>query len=141
MATIFRLPASPESLNQLSSKTMVETLGIEFVEVGEDFVRARMPVDGRTIQPYGILHGGANATLAETVASVAATLCCDPGKQIAVGVELNANHIRSVRSGFVYGTARPLHLGRSTHVWDVRIEDEEGMLVCASRLTLLIKDR
>lgn len=142
MSSIFRIAATPESLNQMNKGTIGEVLGIEFVEVGEDFIRARMPVDQRTVQPFGILHGGASATLAESVASVAATLCCDPEKQIAVGLELNANHIRSVRSGgHVFGTARPLHIGRSTHVWEVEIVDEGEKLVCASRLTVLIKDR
>lgn len=141
MPSIFKIPATPQGLNQFSPSTMAATLGIEVIEVGDDFLRARMPVDQRTMQPYGILHGGASATLSETLCSIAAGLCCDPATQIPVGLELNANHIRSVSSGFVIGTARPIHVGRSTHVWETRIEDEAGRLICVSRLTLLIKER
>jgi uncharacterized protein (TIGR00369 family) len=141
MPTIFRSPVSPAALNQSSKQTLVEHLGIEFLEVGEDFLRGRMPVDQRTVQPYGLLHGGASAALAETLASVAATLCVDLSSQMPVGLELNANHLRSVSAGYVYGTVRPIHVGRSTHVWETRIEDETGQLICVSRLTILIKSR
>jgi uncharacterized protein (TIGR00369 family) len=141
MAAIFPSSVSPAALNASSKQTLVEHLGIEFIEVGADFLRARMPVDQRTKQPYGLLHGGASAVLSETLGSVAATLCVDLNSQVPVGLELNANHIRSVSTGYVYGTVRPIHVGRSTHVWETRIEDEAGQLVCVSRLTILIKGR
>ena len=119
---------------------MVEAIGIEFVELTPDKVVASMPVDDRTRQPFGLLHGGASAALAETVASVAASLNLDPARQMAVGIELNANHVRGKRDGRVTATATPLHKGRRTHVWDIRIEDETGRIVCASRCTLAIVD-
>jgi 1,4-dihydroxy-2-naphthoyl-CoA hydrolase len=138
---LFKTQATPASLQNFSANTLVATLGIEFTEVGNDYLCARMPVEARTCQPYGILHGGASAALAETLGSIAASLCLDPARQIPVGLELNANHIRSISAGFVYGTARPIHVGRSTHVWEIRIEDERERLVCISRLTVLIKNR
>lgn len=114
-------------------------LGIEFIEAGEGYLVARMPVDKRTHQPFGILHGGASAVLAETLGSVASWIMLDdPEKQRAVGLEINANHIRAVKSGWVYGRCTPLHVGRSTHVWDIRITDEQGKLVCVSRLTCAV---
>lgn len=114
-------------------------LGIEFVEAGEGYLIARMPVDKRTHQPFGILHGGASVVLAETLGSVASwMLLDDPDKQRAVGLEINANHIRSVRDGWVYGRCTPIHTGRTTHVWDIRITDEQGKLVCVSRLTIAV---
>ena len=100
-----------------------------------------MPVDSRTVQPYGILHGGASAALAETLGSIAGMLVLDSEKEYCVGMEINANHIRSVRGGYVYGTAKPIHVGRKTQVWEIRIEDEEGKLVCISRLTLAVISR
>jgi 1,4-dihydroxy-2-naphthoyl-CoA hydrolase len=121
-------------------KGMVEAIGIEFLELTPDKVVATMPVDPRTRQPFGLLHGGASAALAETVASVGATLNLDREKQMAVGIELNANHLRGKREGVVTATATPLHRGRKTQVWDIRIEDETGRLVCASRCTLAIVD-
>jgi len=115
-------------------------LGIVLTEQGEDFLRGTMPVDQRTLQPYGLLHGGASVLLAETLGSMAANLCLeDPAQGQAVGLEINANHLRAVTAGVVTGTARPLHVGRSTQVWDIRIEDEQGRLVCVSRLTLAMK--
>jgi 1,4-dihydroxy-2-naphthoyl-CoA hydrolase len=120
---------------------MVETLGIEFVEVGEDSLTARMPVDRRTIQPAGLLHGGASVALAETLGSVAASLVVDPTTTACVGLEINANHIRSVRAGFVTGVARPIHLGSSTQVWDIRISDEHDRLACICRLTMAVLKR
>jgi 1,4-dihydroxy-2-naphthoyl-CoA hydrolase len=122
---------------------MVEHLGIEFVAVGEDSITARMPVDQRTVQPAGLLHGGASVALAETLGSVAATLCVNPAETTCVGLEINANHIRSVRSGYVTGVARPLHLGNSTQVWDIRIydDDEQERLVCVCRLTMAVLKR
>ncbi len=118
--------------------TMIEGVGIELVEIGEDYLKMRMPVDRRTIQPYGILHGGASLTLAETLGSAASRLCIDPNAERCVGMEINANHIRSARSDFVYGIARPLHLGKTSHVWEIKISDEKGQLVCISRITLAI---
>ncbi|MCL5033715.1 MAG: hotdog fold thioesterase [Bacteroidetes bacterium] len=130
--------ATIEFVNQLNGNTMGEQIGIEITEIGSDYLRGRMPVDKRTIQPYGILHGGASAALAETLGSIAGTLVLDPDKEFCVGLEINANHIRSVREGFVYGTARPIHIGGRTQVWEIRIEDERQSLVCISRLTLAV---
>jgi len=133
-----KLPASLETLQAIAQNTMSDHLGIEFTGVGEDFIRAKMPVDHRTRQPFGILHGGASAALAETLGSVASSLHIDLNKAYPVGLEINANHIRSVSEGYVYGTARPLHLGRRTHVWDIQIVNEDKKLVCVSRLTVMI---
>ena len=141
MAIIWRTIPTVEGLEQIVRGTMVEHLGIEFLEVGEDSLSARMPVDRRTVQPFGLLHGGASATLAETLGSMAGTLCLDPERNLVVGLEINANHIRSVRSGWVTGVARPLHIGSTTQVWEIRITDERGKLVCISRLTLAVVDR
>ena len=127
-----------ESFKDLGKGTMSELLGIEWTELGDDFLKARMPVDHRTIQPYGLLHGGASCVLAETLGSVCSVLVVDHTKFYCVGIEINANHIRSIRQGFVYGTCSPLHIGSSTHVWDIRITNEEGKLVCISRLTVAI---
>ena len=127
-----------EALNHLSQETMVSHLGIVFTEVGDDYLRATMPVDSRTVQPMRMLHGGASVALAETLGSVGATLCVDAARYACVGLEINANHIRAVRSGLVTGTARPLHMGRRTHVWQIEIHDEEARLVCVSRLTLAV---
>ena len=113
-------------------------LGIELIEAGDDFLKARMPVDRRTRQPAGVLHGGVSMVLAETLASWAAAYVVDPAKFHCVGQEINANHLRAVESGWVYGVARPIHLGRSSHVWDVRIHDETERLVCVSRVTMAV---
>lgn len=129
---------SLDELNALSKGTMGETLDIRFVEIGPNFLKASMPVDARTHQPYGLLHGGASAALAETVGSVASSLCIDTNTQICVGMEINCNHIRGKRTGIVTATATPLHLGESTHVWDIKIHDEREHLICISRLTLAI---
>ena len=138
--TLFR-NATIEFVNQLNRNTMGEQIGIEITEIGSDYLRGRMPVDKRTIQPYGILHGGASAALAETLGSIAGTLVLDPDKEFCVGLEINANHIRSGREGFVYGTARPIHIGGRTQVWEIRIEDELQSLICISRLTLAVLPR
>ena len=130
--------ASLESIKNLGDGTMTEHLGLEWVEVGKDFLKAKLPVDNRTIQPYGLLHGGASCVLAETLGSVASHLVIDANEFLCVGIEINANHIRSARKGFVYGVCTPLHLGSSTHVWDIRITDEQEKLVCISRLTVAI---
>ena len=118
--------------------TMADYLGIEWTELGDDFMKARMPVDDRTKQPYGLLHGGASCTLAETIGSVASAMVVDPGRFQCVGLEINANHVHSATSGFVTGIATPLHLGRSTHVWDIKIYDDNNRMVCISRLTVAI---
>lgn len=127
------------NLSFAHADSLVKHLGIEFTEVGEGYLIARMPVDGRTHQPFGILHGGASVVLAESLGSTASwMLLDDPSTQRAVGLEINANHIRSVREGWVYGRCTPIHTGRTTHIWDVRITDERGKLVCVSRLTVAI---
>jgi 1,4-dihydroxy-2-naphthoyl-CoA hydrolase len=116
-------------------------LGIEFTAIGDDFLRGRMPVTERTRQPFGILHGGASVALAETLGSVAAGLVVDPDKYRVVGQEINANHVRAVTEGFVIGTTRPLHLGKRSHVWEIRIADEQDRLVCISRITMFVIER
>jgi 1,4-dihydroxy-2-naphthoyl-CoA hydrolase len=136
--SIWKTPPDLATLNLMRNNTMVGHVDIEVIEAGPDFLRGRMPVDKRTHQPFGLLHGGASATMAETLGSIASTLCVDLSKEIVVGIEINANHVRGVKSGYVYGTVRPLHVGRSTHVWDIRIENEEGKLVCVSRLTVAV---
>lgn len=136
--SIWKSTPGLERLNAWGGETMMTALGMRITEIGEDFVRGSMPVDGRTHQPFGLLHGGASAALAETLASTGANLCCDPQSERAVGLEINCNHIRAVTHGQVIGTARPLHIGRSTQVWEVRIEDEAGKLVCASRMTCAV---
>jgi 1,4-dihydroxy-2-naphthoyl-CoA hydrolase len=116
-------------------------LGIEFTEIGADFLRGRMPVDDRTRQPFGILHGGASVALAETLGSTAAGLVVDPDKYRVVGQEINANHVRAVSDGFVIGTARPFHIGRRSHVWEIRIADEQERPVCISRITMFVVEK
>jgi 1,4-dihydroxy-2-naphthoyl-CoA hydrolase len=130
-----------EQLNDSGRKSMVSHLGIEFTAIGENSLSARMPVDERTIQPFGLLHGGASVALAETLGSLCASMTLDTTKKIPVGMEVNANHIRPVRSGWVYGEARPLHIGETTQVWEIRINNEAGKLVCISRLTMAVVDR
>ena len=134
---IWQTPPDLDALNAAARGTLAETLGIRLAEIGADFLRGTLPVDARTLQPFGLLHGGASAALAETLGSVAANLCCAPGTR-AVGLELNANHLRAVRAGMVAGTARPLHLGRATQVWEIRIEDAGGRLSCVARLTCAV---
>jgi len=138
---VFREPVSIDALNALSRGNMLEHVGIVFTEAGEDWLSATMPVDGRTRQPYGLLHGGASVVLAETLGSSAGNLCVDPSSHMCVGVEINANHIRAVTSGLVTGTARALHVGRSLQVWEIGIVDAQGRRVCASRLTLAVVPR
>lgn len=139
--SIWFTTVTPEQLNSSRQRTMISNLGIEFTEVGEDSLTARMPVDERTIQPFGLLHGGASVALAETLGSVAATLTLDTTKKIPVGLEVNANHLRPVTSGWVYGVVKPLHIGNSTQVWEIRIHNEVNKLVCVSRITLAVIDR
>lgn len=126
---------------QAGRNTMIEHVGIEIVEVGDDFIRGRMPVDHRTRQPYGILHGGASVVLAETLASMGCQYTIDWQRYRAVGLEINANHIRAVPDGFVTGTAKPFHLGRRTQVWEIQLRDERDKLSCVSRITMAIIDR
>jgi 1,4-dihydroxy-2-naphthoyl-CoA hydrolase len=127
-----------EQLQTLGANTMGALLGMEFTEIGENYLKMRMPVDDRTRQPYGLLHGGASAAMAETLGSVASAYVIDREKYICVGLEINANHIRGAKEGWVYGTVIPLHLGKTTHVWDIKIVDEREKLVCVSRLTVAI---
>jgi 1,4-dihydroxy-2-naphthoyl-CoA hydrolase len=129
-----------ETLNTLSAGTMARPLGIVFTEIGEDFIRGTMPVDDRTRQPLGLLHGGASVALAETLGSTGANLCVDDSR-LCLGQEINANHVRSARSGTVTGTARPLHIGGRSQVWSIDIVDEAGALVCISRLTMAVLTR
>lgn len=138
MPSPFRAIPDIARANAATRNTLLGALGIELIEIGEDFVRGRMPVDDRTRQPYGLLHGGASVALAETLGSFAGNLCLDPVEAAAVGLEISANHIRGVTDGWVVGTARALHIGRSTQIWDIRTEDEAGKLVCVSRLTLAV---
>ncbi len=135
---IWSKPATLDDLNARLPGTMMEHIGIEFTEIGDDYVRGRMPVDHRTFQPAGLLHGGASVALAETLGSVAAFLCVERDDQYVVGLEINANHVRSVRSGYVYGTCKPVHICSMTQIWETRITDEQDNLVCISRLTLAV---
>ena len=135
---IWKSLRSVEDLNSTRAGTLLEHLGIEFTEISDDFIRGTMPVDGRTRQPYGLLHGGASVALAETLGSTGATMCVDGAEHQCVGQEINANHVRRARSGTVTGTARPVHLGGRTHVWIIDIVNNEGNLVCTSRLTIAI---
>lgn len=127
-----------DALNHQSKGTMVEYLGIEIIEMGDDFVKAKMPVDLRTKQPMGLLHGGASVVLAESLGSMAANLCLDISKEYAVGLDINSNHIKSVREGFVTGIAKPIHLGSKTQVWEIKIYDENDKLINISRLTMAV---
>ncbi len=120
---------------------MVEYLGIEITETGDDFLRGTMPVDKRTIQPMGLLHGGASVALAETLGSIAGNLVLDPAKKYAVGLDINANHIRSAKTGIVTGTATPLHIGSTTQVWSIEIKDSQDRMICISRLTMAVLER
>ena len=128
-------------LQSLAPGAMANHLGIEWVEIGTDFLKMKMPVDERTKQPYGLLHGGASCALAETVGSIGSHLVIDPSKYLCVGLEINANHISGARSGFVTAIATPLHIGGSTHVWDIKIHDDLNKLVCVCRLTVAILEK
>lgn len=139
--SIWRINVPLAELQQMRRGTMVEHVDIQITEVGEDFLRGTMPVDHRTVQTMGILHGGASVVLAETLGSIAANLCVDQSRQACVGQEINANHLRPVASGLVTGTARPIHLGTRSQVWQIEIRDERARLVCISRLTMAIIER
>lgn len=135
--SIWKKAFTLDSLNQTSVDTLVEHLGIEYCDFDDNSLSAMMPVDGRTHQPLGMLHGGASVVLAETLGSLAANMCVDEGKY-CVGLDINANHVRAVRSGLVKGTAKPVHLGATTQVWQIEITEERGRLVCTSRLTMAV---
>ncbi len=138
MSIWFKKDLSLEDIKPLTPNTMGKHLGMEWVNIGDTFMQMRMPVDERTKQPYGLLHGGASCALAETIGSVASYFVIDNEKFICVGLEINANHIRSAIKGFVTATCMPLHIGASTHVWDIKITDERDKLICVSRLTVAI---
>ncbi len=138
---IFKEGITLESLNKWSGNTLAEQLGIEFITIGDDYLEARMPVDRRTHQPLGLLHGGASVSLAETMGSVAATLCVDQTKFFCVGLEINANHLKSVRDGFVKGITKPIHIGKKTQVWEIRILNEHDELICISRITMAVLEK
>lgn len=140
MSIWFR-PFTLDQIKAISRNTMVEHLGIEVVDFGDDYLIARMPVDHRTKQPAGLLHGGASVALAETLGSFGSYLCVDPALYDCVGVEINANHLRSKTDGFVEGSARPLHLGRKIHVWEIQIHDEQKHLISVSRITLAVVEK
>lgn len=137
MPRLWKQPVTTQTLTDIHKDTAVERLGIEFLEVGDDFIRARVPVDTRTRQPYGILHGGVSVVLAETLGSCGAAFAAPEGHR-AVGLDINANHLRATTSGWVTGTARPVHVGRTTQVWQVDLQDEQGRLTCVSRITMAV---
>lgn len=139
--SLWRVTPTLEQLQTASRDSMVEHLGIRFTAIGADTLSASMPVDTRTHQPYGLLHGGASVALAESLGSMAATLTLDPATHYCVGIEINANHVRAVREGVVTGTASPLHIGRTTQVWQIEIHDEDNRLVCVSRITLAVLEQ
>lgn len=130
-----------EVLNTMNKNTIMEHLDIVFTEIGEDFISAKMPVDHRHHQPFGLLHGGASVVLAETLGSTAAHCSIDSAKNFCVGLEVNANHLRGVKSGYVHGTARALHLGKSTQVWEIKISNDDKQQVCVSRITMAVLDK
>jgi 1,4-dihydroxy-2-naphthoyl-CoA hydrolase len=138
---IWHEPISVTDLNTYQQQTLVSHLGIRYTGIGEDWLKAVMPVDQRTKQPAGILHGGASVALAETLGSTGANLMVDRKTRLCVGLEINANHIRAMREGEVTGVARPLHVGGTTQVWEIRISDAAERLVCVSRITLAVLDR
>lgn len=138
---IFSDQITTKLLNDWSPNTMAEAIGIEFTAVGPDFLEAKMPVDRRTHQPFGLLHGGASVALAETLGSVAAQCCVDSAKQYCVGLEINANHLKGVKNGYVKGITRPVHIGKKTQVWEIRITNEADELVCISRITMAVLDK
>jgi 1,4-dihydroxy-2-naphthoyl-CoA hydrolase len=134
---IWKNPISIEGLTAVSQNTAVSHLGIEFLEIGDDYLTARVPVDHRTHQPYGLLHGGVSVVLAETLGSCGAACACEPGSKV-VGLDINANHLKGVSSGWVIGTARAVHIGRTTQVWQIDLRNEAGDMVCVSRLTMAV---
>jgi 1,4-dihydroxy-2-naphthoyl-CoA hydrolase len=141
MSIWFNKALTVENMQSISKGTMAEHIGIELTEIGENYIKGRMPVDHRTQQPYGLLHGGASVAFAETLGSIASAYVIDHSNFFCVGLEINANHIRGAKQGFVYGIASSLHIGSSTHVWDVKIYDQHEKLVCVSRLTVAVLKR
>lgn len=141
MSIWFHEKISLDAMNQLNAGTMGEHIGLQFTEAGEDYLQATLPVDYRTWQPYNILHGGANAVLAETLGSMASAMVIDHAAYMSLGIEINCNHIRSAHKGVVTGICRPVHLGKSLHVWEIKIYDDRDKLTCISRLTVMIKKR
>ncbi len=139
--SIWRVDVSLDGLNKRSEQTMAEFLGIQFIEIGSDYMVARMPVNERTRQPIGIMHGGASCVLAETIGSTAANCSVDLTKQYCVGLDINTNHIRSIKEGYVIGTTKPYHIGRTTQVWGIEIKDEEERLISVTRLTMAVLNR
>lgn len=139
--SIWKIPLTTDALNQRAFKSMSDHLGVEFIEIGDDFLVAKMPVDDRTRQPIGIMHGGASCALAESVGSTAANIAVDPEKFYCVGLDINTNHIRAVREGFVIATAKPFHLGKSTQVWGIEIKNQSGQLVSINRLTMAVLEK
>lgn len=137
--TIWNQEPNLERINTASEHSMAGHLGIQFLEFGDDYLTARMPVDERTVQPWGNLHGGASAAFAETLGSVGGNFAIDPEEAYVVGMEINVNHIRPIREGWVFGTARPFHVGRTTQVWEIKITDQEERLISVSRLTLAVR--
>lgn len=138
---VWKSQTTLDQLKERSKNTMIEHLGIEYLEIGDDYLKARMPVDYRTKQTAGILHGGASVALAETLGSIAAGLCIDREKRTIVGLEINANHIRPVNDGWVTGVTKPIHVGNTTQIWEIRIYTEQDKLVCVSRLTVANIDK
>lgn len=141
MSIWFNKQLTPDHINALNPGTLGEHIGLVCTEVGDDFLQATLPVDHRTRQPYGLLHGGASCVLAETLGSVASAMVVDHEKYMTLGIEINANHLRAVKEGIVTGTCRPLQLGRALHVWEIRITDNRERLCCVSRLTVMVKER
>lgn len=139
--TIWKMPIDLEQVNDRGKNTMVDHLDIRITDIGDDYLTATMPVDQRTHQPLGILHGGASCVLAETVGSTAANYCVDQVTHYCVGLDINANHVKAVRRGLITGIAKPLHLGRRTHVWEIKIHNDAGQLTCISRLTMAVIER
>lgn len=139
--TLWKTQSTLAQLKERSKDTLIEHLGIEFMEIGDDYLKAKMPVDYRTKQPAGLLHGGASVVLAETLGSVAAGLCINGEKKRVVGLDVNANHIRAVTDGWVIGIAKPIHIGNTTQIWEIKIYDEQDNLICISRLTVANIDK
>lgn len=135
---IWKSPQSLDELRERAKNTMGQHLEMEFVELGEDFLKMKMPVIAKTKQPMGLLHGGATAALAETIGSISAVMCVDAERESIVGLELNINHVRAIKEGFVFATCKPFHLGRTTHVWNIEIKDEKERLVSVARLTTMV---
>jgi uncharacterized protein (TIGR00369 family) len=139
--SIWKTKLDLDAANKRSEGTMASHLGIEFIDIGDDYLKAKMPVDHRTKQPIGIMNGGASCALAETVGSTAANFCLDLSKQYCVGLDINTNHVRSAREGYVIATAKPFHIGSKTQVWSINIENEQGELISVNRLTMMVMDR